>query len=278
MIRILVVGASGFIGKNLLLYFNKKNYNVLFTYNKNVIRQKNSIRYSLGSKLPDEIINFKPEIIINLAWQGIPNFNKKICNLNLVSHKKFIDQLRNFKNLKKVIYMGSCAEYYKESIHYDEYKKYKHFISAKKNIYKYLNTKKLNFKWLRVFYLFGPYQRETSLMPLVINNIRKNKNYIKLKNSGYSQDFIFIDNLSIVINYLIFKRERKKIYDVGMGKSTSISNIVFKINKCMKKNIKLVSLNTNVYKKTLLANNDFEKLKFKSVDYGIKKTVKFYQN
>ena len=51
-----------------------------------------------------------PNIVIHLAWYGIPNFNKANCEKNFKISKNLIDATLQNKNCEKLIITGTCKE------------------------------------------------------------------------------------------------------------------------------------------------------------------------
>ena len=79
--RILITGGTGFIGKHLLSKLENTKYKILVCSRK-LYKNKSNIKYTkqdIGKKLNHTIRNFKPEILIHLAWQGIPDFSLNNC-------------------------------------------------------------------------------------------------------------------------------------------------------------------------------------------------------
>ena len=181
--NVLITGSSGFIGSNLLKKFKNNNHNVLALYNKQKPRYKlnKNIKFlkfdleKMNSFLT--IRKFKPEVVIHLAWKGIPNFSYKNSNLNLKISTRFLIEISKIKSCKRFIVAGSSFE---KNITHDN----KNFVWAKvqlkKNIEKIFNKKKIDFGWFRIFYVFGNGQRKESLIPYIINSF-KNKKSLPLK-------------------------------------------------------------------------------------------------
>ena len=112
--RVLITGGNGFIGSEILNLLIKKKYKVLNLCRNDVIKNSYATYYKCDLFKPNtyikKIINFNPEILIHLAWNGIPDFNKKNCNQNEKFSKKFIKETAKLKSIKKIIVAGSCFE------------------------------------------------------------------------------------------------------------------------------------------------------------------------
>ena len=106
--KILITGASGFIGTNLLkkLSTNKK-YQILALsrkkkinkISKNIINLKSDL---ILSNLSFNLIkNFSPQIIIHLAWQDIPDYSAKKSKINFIKQKLFFEKMNKLNCIKK---------------------------------------------------------------------------------------------------------------------------------------------------------------------------------
>ena len=65
-------------------------------------------------KIKTKIIKFNPEIVIHLAWEGIPVLNYTNCYKNLKNSISFFDLIFRETLCKKIIISGSCLEYGKQ--------------------------------------------------------------------------------------------------------------------------------------------------------------------
>ena len=199
--RILIIGSSGFIGKNIINSYKNNNSKekILGTFNTNIIKNKKFLKNINFIKLNyfkknyqiNKIVKFNPNIIIFLGWNSIPNFSKKKSMDNYNYASNLFKKLFKIKSLKKVIALGSCYELATDI-------KTKHFIKSKINLKNILSKrseiKGISFFWLRIFYVYGPYQSSKSLIPSLYKNFISQKELI-LKYPNLAHDFIFIDDV-----------------------------------------------------------------------------------
>jgi nucleoside-diphosphate-sugar epimerase len=226
--KILITGSSGFLGINLL--------NALIPLNCEIITiGRNKSQYKISNchhiecdlielkKFENDLIKFDPDILIHLAWFGIPELNKKNSEINkkmTLSLLKVIDKL---KSLKKIISTGSCLEYKnrnKECFENDEIESDEPFPNAKNftmnSIIEKSNELEIDYYWLRVFYLFGIHQKETSLIPSIIKSLMKRQSP-KINNPFDKKDYISVRDTVQIIIKIIFVNFLKGIYNVGSG-------------------------------------------------------------
>ena len=222
--KILITGTTGFIGKNLLKTICE-NFSVLAinTSEPKLVETKYKIKYIKSSlkdigKYENIISKFKPKVAIHLAWYGIPDLGQKNSEINEKNSIKLIDILVKQKSLKKIIITGSCLEYGSSKINCKENQfviPNSYFSNSKNNIRKYLQEKcdknQINYLWLRLFYVYGEYQRENSLIPSLINSL--------LKKEVPENDYINIHDVVSFIKLGIKNKMDNGIYNVGSGKT-----------------------------------------------------------
>lgn len=254
--KILILGATGFIGRNILECLQSNKIDVLGTSRKKK-NNKIILQYNLGNIIPKYLIDFKPTIIINCVWYGIPNFTKKNALINLSKNIKFLKQLNKFNSLTHFINLGSCKEYGELiNINYNTHenvkiKPYNDFIWSKKSIHElydnYFKINKICYSYLRIFYLYGKYQRKNSLIPSIINKFKNKKKFIS-NNLDSSHDFIHIkDFLNILM--IIINKKKYGIFNIGYGKSYKVRDVINLCKHCFnsknKAPLKIPSTNYN---------------------------------
>ena len=255
--NILIIGSTGFIGKLLKFEIKKKhsiasiNYKkkdkyTLFLDLKNLLKKKNFIK----------VKNFKPDVLIDCSWTGIPNFSKKNCEKNYLRTKLLVKKINQLNSLKKIIFLGSCAEY-KMKIMKSKIKENYKLIDKSKNLSSYKNRirsfvfKNINEEkkllWLRLFYVFGKGQRNGSL----IKYIEFNKKII-INTPNYIIDFINSVDVVKIIKKFIKADLVSGIYNLGSGNGFKIKDLCQKLVKNKKKEI--IYKNLNSKKKYMVAN------------------------
>ena len=216
--NILITGASGFIGFNLLnkLSDNKKYKILALSRKKNLNKISKNIK-TLKSDLVmsnssfNLIKVFSPQILIHLAWQDIPDYSKKKSQINFLKQKFFFQKINKLTSLKKIIVTGSCSEH-KNKHHLTS----KFFVNSKNKIKKLIKKQKKNLIWLRLFFVFGQRQRKKALIPSIVSSI-KNKQLIELKKPDMINDYIHVNDVLKFITSHLNKTDENQEYDVGSG-------------------------------------------------------------
>ena len=83
-----------------------------------------------------------------------------------------------------------------------------------------------------MFYVYGKGQRDESLIPTIINDI-KLKKCPRILNLFASNDYVFIDDVVDLMNRIIQKNSPSGIYNVGSGVLTTNMKILQTIENIM---------------------------------------------
>ena len=257
--KILISGANGFIGKNLLKALDQPGNSIFaFVRNRSKIRpeqiSKNVIFFEADlaktSSYIREVRDFNPEIVFHLAWDGIPDLGLRNSIKSLNMSKFFLKTIISETNCSKIIITGSCLEYgcqVGKCYEYQQTKVVNDFVWAKNALREWIFQESIdanfNIAWLRIFYVYGPGQRSGSLIPSVIEEISESGNIPTIKNFDNANDFIYIDDLIDLMELLVEKNFSTNIFNVGSGYSSSVKSIIKEILKIF--NMNEIQINTN---------------------------------
>jgi nucleoside-diphosphate-sugar epimerase len=246
--KILITGASGFIGSYLFKKFSETNHDVyglvrkkpsldLLKKNKDKIIISDLVNYESLNKL----IPKKVDLIIHAGAYNDQDTNNNVesAYLTNIYGTRNICKIANSRNVKKLIYFSVLQVYGRElvgqiseksEIVCDNDYSLTHFLSE--NICKnYSLISKTKFIVLRLGYIFGcpiedKIDRKT-LIPYFICQQAIKKGKIELKSKGRARrDFVSLRTLFISITGLLKKKSKFQIYNVTSGYSFSIKKIV----------------------------------------------------
>ena len=287
--KVLITGASGFIGKNLINSLLKDKsfeiYGLIKKRSKKTLRKKNLKYIYLDLTKNNQKIKIDFDYIINLAG-NIDHKNKFETFKAHYQGVKNLIKILNFKKIKLFIQIGSCLEYgIKKSPHKESFNcsPISHYGKAKLLSTKYIQKKLKNYIILRPYQIYGPYQKKDRLVPIVIDGCLRNKE-IPCSDGLQFRDFLFIDDFVELIKKILKKNNNiNGIYNVGFGKPNKVKDIINLIQKKIKKGkpifgripmrneeMKFTYPNISKIKKNY---NWRPKIK---INVGLKKTINFY--
>lgn len=231
--KVLVTGATGFIGSYVMNLLNKTKHEI-YAISRKIIKQKNFCQADiLNIRAIENIIKtINPDVLIHLAWDvSHGEFWNALNNEDYAEASKRLFDLFIKNGGKKIIATGTCAEYpasdkpVSEDIEYDgELTPYGH---AKKSVANYLLsenfTKNIEFTWLRIFGICGEGEDERRLFPKMIYSITKNEEFIPQNPNSYF-DYVYVGDVAKFIVDCIVKKGCG-VVNIGTGKSLAVKDI-----------------------------------------------------
>jgi UDP-glucose 4-epimerase len=300
--KIFITGGTGFIGKQVLRQIENGNDSIILLSN----LKKKEIPFLKNNKQIEVVMGdlsnfglwekrvqkFKPEAVIHMAWEGIPDYGPQMSTKNL----KYGLDLINFSakiGCKIFLSTGSCWEYGGQSGKLSEEMPVKNtnaFTAAKNSIHwlgeEVANENKMRFIWTRLFYVYGPGQKDQSLVPYIIKNIQKGISP-EIKNPLAENDFVYVEDVAKAIISLLKKCKKSGTYNIATGRLTSVGNVAkfiykyYRLNEPEKNNKSRAKSKENVNG----FFGDISKIKKEtgwkpkiSIEDGIIKTINSYTN
>jgi nucleoside-diphosphate-sugar epimerase len=230
--RIFLTGASGFIGFHLQIYLLSKGHELL-VLTRTKKEQLENVSWLEGDlsdseRMREAIERFGPEAVFHLAWSGIPDFSEEKCRENAVMSINFLAMVGKVPSVRKIIAAGSCWEYGDRSgacTETDLTEPNNWFSWAKDNIQTYLKRmceeQDIDWYWGRIFYVYGPMQRAQSLIPTVINSLKKGE-VPDILTPMAKQDYIYVGDLVRGLACFLKTPVASGIYNLGSGTLTSV--------------------------------------------------------
>jgi UDP-glucose 4-epimerase len=263
MSRIILLGASGFIGSNLLLELKKQNYAIKAMVNKKKLSivVPNFSGNILTPKSLDRVLK-KDDIVINLIGQISKN-HKNFVQTNILGSINLLDSCYR-KQVKKIIFLSSINVYGENtkssSLETDSLKPlttYGHVKMLTEEIYKsYAKIYDLNIILLRLSNVYGP-NKKMGFITNLINSLNNKKiNNIAYNNGKQYRDLLFIDDVILgIMSCLKNSTNGFHIYNLCSGKCFSIKNIIKIIEKLSSKKVNVTFSNIIPDEKCIWGNN-----------------------
>ncbi len=290
--KILIIGGSGFLGHNLLKKLSRIGKFDLYSLSKFKIDASKRIRnityiFCDISKILilQKKIKKNYDVIINLSG----NIDHKKNNENLKVHYIGLNNLLKVLNLKKIelfLQIGSSLEYGKKlspqkenticnPISYYGKAKYKASSLLKKNI--------SNYVIIRPYQVYGPYQKDNRLIPMVIKSCIENKAF-PCSSGNQERDFLYVDDfISLIIKIIYKKKFKNKIFNIGYGKPVKVKKVINLIFNIIKKgrplfgSIRMRKDEINkLYPDISRVKKEFNWKPKTSLKRGLIKTINFY--
>lgn len=280
--KILITGVNGFLGSHIKKKFENNKFNV----------KSISYRDDISKETENKILEFSPDIIIHCAWNGGNNYSdasssdqfyKNIPNsIKLLNVLKIINKKTLFVGFGTAFEYGNTNKISKESdieLPVDLYGASKLLL---KNISQNICLDQfINWLWIRPFYVYGPGDIESRLIPRVINSI-KDYNDLVFDECNSIIDYVYIDDFVNALYTLIIGKYFG-VYNICSNNQYDIRSIILKISELMNNPKEIIfdaTLNKN--KPSFICGNNkklideaFWEPKV-SLEEGLKKTIEYY--
>jgi len=231
--KVIITGASGFIGAKVTKIISKKNFNLYLFCNKKNLKKKKKKFFKLDLNKKISKLNFfrNTDLLVHLAWQDLDSFDNPIhLKKHLNSHKNFLEMM--IKNgLKNLVVTGTCFEYGIINGKLNENLKTSpviNYAKAKNNLRKFLFKikKKYNFNltWIRLFYIYGINKKRETLTNLLINSSKYGQKVIL--NKEIKRDFLDVEMVAKLIVKLSLKKKDIGIVNLSSGKAITMKELL----------------------------------------------------
>lgn len=243
MKKILITGASGFVGSYLIPKLLTNNYKVITVSRSPKLISKIYGKEVTACTVEDDgvISNFSPDIAINLATFSTSaddiESQRQMIDANIFFLSKLLNSLRFSKNFM-FINTGTFAEYFSNDNELDPAYLYAATKTAGRFLIKYY-SKKYSFKTVNVipYSLYGPKDARKKLIHFLIDSLNS-KIPVKTTKGEQILDFIYIKDLIDLYLRIIEKSDIINDgieFKGGTGVGTSIKDLVSSIEKITNK-------------------------------------------
>lgn len=268
--KVLVTGATGFVGNHVVNELLKRDFEVIAT---SIMDSDDAKKFSWFEKVkyiswdlnkPNQ--NFfeffeEPELMIHLAWEGLSDYKNLIhIEKNLFSNYFFVKNMVE-GGLKNMAVIGTCLEYgmqegcLKEDMITNPRLPYPLAKDTLRKFIEELNKKyEFDFKWIRLFYLYGSGQSPKSILSQLDKALENNEEVFNMSLGEQQRDYLPVDKVAEYIVKISAQNKVNGIINCCSGKPVSIKELV---EDHLKKRNRKIKLNLGYYPYT-----DYEPMSF----------------
>jgi nucleoside-diphosphate-sugar epimerase len=241
--KVLVTGATGFIGNYVVGELLKQNCDVIATSSREQ-KASQAAWFDQVKYLPFNFENFnestdyfsffdKPEIAIHLAWEGLPNYKSSFHEeQNLSRHLAFLTNLVQH-GLKDLTVTGTCFEYGMQEGCLQEdmpakpenpYGKAKDTL--RRELEKLNQACSFSFKWIRLFYMYGKGQNPNSLLSQLERALANNEPVFNMSGGEQVRDFLPVEKVAAHIVAIALQKKVTGIINCCSGEPVTVKKFV----------------------------------------------------
>lgn len=208
MKKVLLTGATGLIGKYAIQPLIDNGFEVFAISSAEKGNSKDNVNWIKADLLNSSDIRLlfeqiKPEYLLHFAWDTTPKVYLE-SNLNFDWLEASLEMLKQFKlnGGKRAVFAGTCFEYkFKDEPLKEDgelnptstYAKCKNHLNQLSTIYSEKND--ISFGWGRIFYVYGENENPQRLVPVLINNLKNNKE-VTITTGELIKDYMFAQDIA----------------------------------------------------------------------------------
>ena len=252
--KILVTGATGFIGRHIINELLKSDHEIIIA-----ARNKGAATNLPGNikTLELDLDNVKagrnyfiesgePDVLIHLAWQGLPNYKQSFhVDKNFPLHSAFLNNMIT-AGLQNLVVTGTCFEYgMKEGCLSEEMESdpQNPYALAKDKLRIFLEElqKEIPFtlKWVRLFYMYGEGQNPNSLLSQLEAALQRGDTVFNMSGGEQLRDYLSVETVARYIVSIALQNNITGIINCCSGKPIKVKDLVKKFLNDMDKKIEL---------------------------------------
>lgn len=239
MIRIAVTGASGFLGRHILAALAKADVEAVAHARALPPDPGASARVRWSTfdlaAAPDDAFERlgRPDVVIHLAWGGLPNYlSPRHLEVELPAQIRFAQRLVA-AGLRRLVVAGTCFEYGMQTgcLHEEMASAPANpYGSAKDALRKKLETLNaatpFDLRWLRLFYLYGSGQPQTSLYSQFRAAVARGDKTFNMSKGDQLRDFMKAEDAGAAIVAVALAAKAPRIINICSGAPTSVRSLV----------------------------------------------------
>lgn len=253
--KILLTGATGFIGSHLAEAFIEKGHELIVTkrtsskLNKCQSFQSNVTWVNTDNDFwIESVMKWKPNVIVHTAWNGVSSLTRDDWESQLTNIDFMYQLLKiaEINNIKKFISFGSQAEYGQfegkitEEFPLNPTSSYGAIKLAASELLKVFCTEQqIDWYWFRIFSVFGEREDEKWLIPSTILKMLSVENEMDFTLGEQKYAYLYIRDFADSITKVITSKAPSGIYNLSSDMVFSLKDILFMIRDRVNPNFKL---------------------------------------
>src|SRR5205809_4447033 len=243
MKKVLVTGATGFIGNYVIKELLKYDIEIIATSSREEKAKQqswfNDVKYvEFDFTHFDSLTNYflyfnRPDILIHLAWGGLPNYKSSFhIEINLPRQKALLENLI-CNGLKNITITGTCLEYGLQQGSLSEdmpalpsnpYSIAKNEL--RKSIEQLQQLHKFSFKWVRLFYMYGKGQNLNSLLSQLDKALQNGDAAFNMSGGKQTRDYLPVEKVAEYIVKIALESNVQGIINCCSGVPVTIKYFV----------------------------------------------------
>ncbi|MDD5672592.1 MAG: NAD(P)-dependent oxidoreductase [Chitinivibrionales bacterium] len=255
MKKVIVTGASGFIGRCAIRHLIRRGYEVHALYHSPTFTDRDkAARWHVcdlldAAKTKKTIKEIKPTHLLHFAWYAVPGkYWTAIDNLYWLQASLHLTETFITYGGTRLVAAGTCSEYGWTDDLCSEYKTptnptslYGTCKGALQRVIDQLSSdKKISCAWGRIFFPFGPHENLVRLIPSVVLALIKKEEAL-CTHGNQVRDFLYVDEVAAAFVALLDSEVQGPV-NIASGVPVTLKEIIYIIGDLLG-NAGLIKLN-----------------------------------
>ena len=209
--KVLVTGASGFLGRHIVPQLLARGHSVVAVARNEAKARSldwfDNVRFharDIHQEIIDPAEQFGyPDALVHLAWPGLPNYNELFhFEENLPADYRFLKELIK-GGVRQVLVAGTCFEYgMREGCVTEDMctQPENSYALAKDTLRRTLRElqrhQTFTLQWTRMFYMYGPGQNPDSLLARLEHAISQRETVFEMSNGEQLRDYLPVEEVA----------------------------------------------------------------------------------
>lgn len=236
--KVLVSGASGFVGRHVVAELRRRGIRVLALSRGKSIQDDplvewvmQDFRQTISEDNAEKIMAC--DRMIHLAWSGLPDYeNAGHLEDNVVPQYRFLHNLTDL-GVKDITVAGTCLEYGMRCgaiLDSDTVDPQVPYAVAKDSLHRLLRyglqERSFRLKWVRLFYMFGEGQAPSSLYAQLIQAIRSKQEVFRMSGGEQVRDFLPVTKVAGYLVDVCLSDSFQEVFNCSSGRGTRVIDFV----------------------------------------------------